>query len=142
MHRKLLLGGHFDFLIKWRFDKNRTRREQVVRKKNKELITLVEDKLLLHSIELEDNSEFLNLFLPCFLESEIIFTESINFFRILEEEIKVLFNGNTFELRDSKSQIDGLIKKRGFDPIHLQIYIRNFEDKILYEKLKQLKDKK
>ena len=119
-------------LFDWRFDAYRVKEHsKVVNGRNEEAIqSLVDDKLLEHELEIEDNESFLNIFIPLF--GQDINQEARDIYRLFADTISLVSDGMGVGFRESLSGTLGLIEKNGFCPIILKDLVLEYE-KLLYQ---------
>ncbi len=97
-------------------------------------------RLLDHELELSDESEFLNLFFPCFGEHVPTYARSL--YDLINSSIALEGGGmGGVSFRDSKADILSIMEKNGYCPIYIAPIIEDFENRMLKEHFENTKAK-
>ena len=101
---------------------------------------ILNDKLFFHDLGLEDNEEFLNLFIPCFGIN--IPSKVRDFYDLITSKITLVGNGmGGASFRESRANLSNIFKDNGYCPIMVDDFIDIYEDKLMEEYYEKTKDK-
>lgn len=102
---------------------------------------MVEDKLFDHTLGLDDHSEYLNVFFPCF--EEHIPTVARDMYDFLSTHVVLVGGGmGSPTFRESKANMVELLEINGYCPVMTMIFVESFENKLMSEYLDEQKSKK
>lgn len=94
--------------------------------------SLLEDKLFNHEIGLEDNFDFLNLFIPCF---EVHIPNVVRaFYDLITSKITLVGTGmGGVVFRESRAELSKILEDHGYCPVATDIFVNEYEDKLIGE---------
>ncbi len=99
---------------------------------------MVEDRLFDHDLGLEDNTEYLNVFFPCFEQN--ISAVARDLFDFLTDNVSLVGGGmGSPTFRESKADMIELIKLNGYCPNVIMQYVESYENKLLGEYIDEQK---